>query len=169
MEAFLNELGRLADIAGVDEEGRLKALGQILREAEEGRAQLRLKYELAYYLLSGHAIDRGSSLHQALSRLVALRNDLVHPRPIVGDDPKRLTAHHHVRFFLDRKIIGREDLRGHVTWDRPVLKPAVARWAYATALESVVAIIDLMPRCLASAELRRCWPDNLPAPSNGGV
>jgi len=48
LEAFLNEMERLADVAGVDAEGRLKSLGQILREAEEGKAQLRLKYELAY-------------------------------------------------------------------------------------------------------------------------
>ncbi len=82
LEAFLNELERFADASGVDPKGRLKALGQILGEAEKGKAPLRLKYEIAYFVLALRAIDRGSELYQAFSRLAALRNDLVHPMPI---------------------------------------------------------------------------------------
>lgn len=169
VEAFLNQLERLADSAGVDPEGRMKSLGQILADAERGRAQLSLKYQLAYFVLSGQSIDRGSALYQAFSRLVALRNDLVHPKPIYGDDSTRLAAHPHVRYFLDRGTIGPDDLRGHLTWDRAVLRPKVAAWAYGTAMRSIGALIDLMPDCRESAELRRCWPDNLPVPSDRGI
>ncbi|TKB56994.1 MAG: hypothetical protein E8D49_15325 [Nitrospira sp.] len=167
LEAFLNELERLADMANVDPDGRLRALGQMLGEAEKGRAQLSLKYELAYSILTGNAVKRGSASYQALSRLIALRNDLVHPKPIVGNDRAKLAKHPHVRYFLDRSIIGPEDMSGHLTWDRVVLTPAVAVWAYDTAVRSIAALIEIMPQCPATSEFRRCWPENVPKPSSG--
>ena len=167
LEAFLNGLEHLADATNVDSKGRLKALGQILGKAEEGKAQPLLKYELAYFVLARQTIDRGSGLYQAFSRLVALRNDLVHLKPIEGcDSSAKLATHRHVRFFLSRGIITRSDLSGHRTWDRAVLTPAVAQWGYATAIDTIVALIDLMPQCPARKELRNIFrPDYCPAPT----
>ncbi|MDQ3563086.1 MAG: hypothetical protein M3436_02740, partial [Pseudomonadota bacterium] len=40
------------------------------------------------------------------------RIGMVHPKPIIGDDPAKLATHAHVQFFLSRGIVGPKDCAG---------------------------------------------------------
>ena len=96
IEGFLNEVAQLAQTLvrsqeasdgdptflsgddGVVDERRLRALALALRVAQDQRATVEYRYDLAWEILSGAQIDRGAGARQSLVVLTKLRNALVH-------------------------------------------------------------------------------------------
>src|SRR5262245_54138298 len=61
VEAFINELGEAADIVQIGREGisstaieLLQDLANALKEVEDDKGSIALKYQMAYKILSGH-------------------------------------------------------------------------------------------------------------------
>jgi hypothetical protein len=162
LEAFVNALEGPG--TSIDVHPRLIALAQVLFEAEKSRVQLTAKCELAHLVLTEKPIDRGSSQYQKLKQLVKLRNDLTHVKPIRGGNEVPLESNSHVRYFLANGLVAKVDsgFGGHLTWDRVVLIPAVARWAYNTTVTTMSWLSDLMPPCSATQSLREFWLDRFP-------
>ena len=90
-EAFINELHHTACIWASRPESPewTKALCEILGEAEKSRSSIESKYQLAKFILSGRAFDKGAAPFQNFALLVDVRNLIVHAKPldaIVGKD-----------------------------------------------------------------------------------
>jgi hypothetical protein len=91
LEAFLNESVHLAD-KSLEREAReiklghrvekeppiVSAFSQVMAEAEESRAQIQLKFQLAHLVLTRAVYERGSARFQNFSDLTAVRNLLMH-------------------------------------------------------------------------------------------
>lgn len=82
-EAFPNELQQLSlDISDKAREPEsVRALGQILSDAEDSRLQLKAKYQLIMLILSGAVLDKGAQPFQDFALLVDVRNLIVHWKP----------------------------------------------------------------------------------------
>lgn len=81
-EAFINEFHHLAkDQSGPAAPGWINALGDVLGEAEESRASIESKYQLARFILTGQPFDRGASPFQDFALLISVRNLIVHAKP----------------------------------------------------------------------------------------
>lgn len=84
-EAFINELHHLTrGWNKPDAFGWVKALVDLLEEAEKSRASLESKYQLAMFILSGEPFDRGAAPFQEFALLIAVRNLIVHAKPLVA-------------------------------------------------------------------------------------
>jgi hypothetical protein len=88
-ETLVNELPQFAEnwiqaMAARKEKqeapGWLKALAEILIEAEESKASLKSKYQLTKFILSGEPFDTGAQIFQNFALLVDLRNTIVHAK-----------------------------------------------------------------------------------------
>lgn len=66
-EAFINELQQLAADAAAGNSARpncIKALGEMLRQAEDSHASTKSKYQLAKFVLTGEVFDGGTQPFQ---------------------------------------------------------------------------------------------------------
>jgi hypothetical protein len=81
LEAFLNEAAYLAggkNRLRTPEPSVVLAFTQVMEEAEEARAALLSKFQLANLVLTGTTFDRGGLPFQDVADLVAVRNLLMH-------------------------------------------------------------------------------------------
>ena len=164
VEAFLNDLKRVEQVNN-HPEPVLNALATRMAHAEAHRLSPLKKLERAYAILQGAPSTTTQPAFAAFNMLVALRNELIHYKPISGSDRSLLAAHPYAQYFARLGLVpsAAHGYGGHLTWDRVVLVPAVARWAYNTALRTVQLITTALPTSLASSELSRVWQSSLPA------
>jgi hypothetical protein len=93
LDAFLNESAYLAEKSlqrkarelrlghgVVAEPPIVSAFAQVMKEAEESRAQTQAKFQLAHLVLTQKAYDKGSAPYQDFADLMAVRNLLMHGR-----------------------------------------------------------------------------------------
>jgi hypothetical protein len=159
VEAFINELAEAADMAQLGREGitsaaldHLQDLANALKEVEDDRGSVTLKYQVAYRILSGRTFPRGSSPFQEFKQLVTLRNLLVHLRP--GDrhspsghvEPKEGL----IREFQQKgytRTRGRKacDPLGGTSWLQEIQTIQMADWAYDAARSIIAAVGDAIP------------------------
>ncbi len=152
LEAFLNELTHSAGICSNDHAPEeIKAFHSLLQEVENNNAQIQLKVQLAYYVLTKKTVDKGSALYQDFNCLIKLRNALVHAKPITvpwafDDDPeyKPLPL---LKHFIDRKIIDKPPNR-EVPWRQILVVPEVAAWAYDVAVRVIKWITASIPQSI---------------------
>jgi hypothetical protein len=80
LEALLNEAAYLAelDLHKAVEPGVVSAFVQMMDEAEESKAQIQSKFQLARLALTGKAYGKGTAPYQDFSLLIAARNALLH-------------------------------------------------------------------------------------------
>jgi hypothetical protein len=77
MEAFLNESVYLAESTR-SVQPVISTFAQVIGEAEEAKAQIQAKFQLANLILTGRSYDKGSPPYQDFSDLCAVRNSLMH-------------------------------------------------------------------------------------------
>ena len=138
VEAYLNEIPDYLQMLGGT---RLAALGNLLEAAESENASLKLKLHTLHYGLAGTAPDWGSRPFQDLNLLVAIRNRIVHTKPVrvtfeAGPDGQDKL----VNQLITRKVIPKPSDLAVDNWPQFVLTKPVAAWAYNTALTSLKAI-----------------------------
>jgi hypothetical protein len=164
-EAFINELGQLAEFVARDRAdlpGWIATLASILEEAENSRSPIESKYVLAHFILTGRPFDRAAQPFQDFALLTDVRNVLVHRKPLDArlekdesgvykwSEPKLM------RQLQSAKIIQATDsLRKAAERNKAdtliadavgqVSTQAVAAWACRTAAAIVNAIIDGIP------------------------
>jgi hypothetical protein len=80
-EAFINELGAYYRLGTTLQPAEL-ACGEALAEVERGQGSTQLKFLLASLTLSGHMFEKGSKPFQDFSKLMTVRNSLMHPKPL---------------------------------------------------------------------------------------
>lgn len=82
-EAFINEIQYLASLWNEHptKPAWAKALHEILGEVETSRASIESRYQIAKWVLSGSAFDKGSAPFQHFHLFVAVRNIIAHAKP----------------------------------------------------------------------------------------
>ncbi len=85
-ETFINELHHSAE-EWTDHplaSDRIRALAELLQEAEKTHSSIEAKYQLAKFILSGEVFERGSAPFQEFALLNDVRNVIVHQKPLVA-------------------------------------------------------------------------------------
>lgn len=147
VEAFMNEVSTAAASFGrwEQEPPQVQAFAEILEEMEEKRSPIELKWLVAKQVLSGQPYDKGSPPWQSFATLIALRNALMHPKPIihgvVGQDPYEPEDTRLLK-SLPQHILA--DLKGE--WISRIETRGVARWACNAAAAIVVSLFDAFPQ-----------------------
>lgn len=161
MEAFMNELGLASQFKSIpDLPANIVALGALLEEAEESRAQVMHKYQIAKFVLSGKTFDSGTAPYQNAAMLIALRNTLVHAR---GEATYAIKSGQMVQ--LDSQIVAKVRRTGAIAsddeicdkwgrqrgtlpemnWLDAISTKALALWSCKAAASLVIAILDALP------------------------
>ena len=150
-EAFPNDLATWAayEVNGDKRVSpQLAAAVEILTQAESDRVQIKLKYQLVYYALTGLALPKGKPPFQDFAFLVDLRNALVHHKPDVvlehGKFSREVKMMH--AGLIQRGLVKRSP--EHMPYDWRALldeEDKVARWAVGSCASMVSFIIDALP------------------------
>lgn len=151
-EAFPNDLLVFASLYTKNElsaDKRVVAAVQMLKQAESDRVQVKLKYQLLHYALTGEPINTGSNPYQDFSFLVDLRNSLVHHKVDIADLSERAFEKHvekiHGALAVRKLLVRSQD---HMPQDWKTLideSPLAARWAIQTTQNIIRKIIDVIP------------------------
>jgi hypothetical protein len=153
-EAFINDLTAWLDMRRAElvegSDDRLIALADLLPQFEEDRLQIRLKYQLTYYLLNLRRLPPGAEPFQSFSLLIDLRNRLVHARSPLMHFPNGIAeAVPQERKFMGKMLavgaIDREDISS-VDWTVAARSRKCPPWAFSAAVSMVRTIIDSIPR-----------------------
>ena len=147
-EAFMNDLTawlpmrRSELVQGSDDE--LIALAELLPQFEEDRFQIRLKYQLAYYILKLQRMPTGEEPFQSFSLLIDLRNRLIHAHTPVFPQTFGETAVPQQKRIMERMrsvgAIDPEDMEYAVDWTVVARSRKCPPWAF----KSAVAIVKLL-------------------------
>jgi hypothetical protein len=83
LEAFINEKVEMAAqlCNASPQPDPIVVFSHIMTDAEESKASVRSKYELAHWVLCGGAYDRNKALYKDFVLLTELRNSIVHLKP----------------------------------------------------------------------------------------
>jgi hypothetical protein len=131
----------------------LDDLAATLRAMVAARKKIQLKYQAAMKILTGSAFNRGAAPYQDFDRLIALRNDLVHPRHL-----DRTTALGHtepaspvVRDLRQRGLTRtrgrrRGDPAGGMSWLSEIYCGRTAAWAHKAACDVIAEVIRALPQ-----------------------
>jgi hypothetical protein len=164
-EGFINELAALARHIIIVDKGPawLKALGEMLDQAEDSRASTESKFQLVKFILTGEPFDKGAKPFQDFATLIEIRNALVHAKPsaatlerdgkgnILWTRPKllqRLQSSNVIRVEEEFKALleERSDIEILTTNTTAQLtSKTVAVWACRTVSATVNAILDSVP------------------------
>lgn len=148
LEAFVNELEHMAAAAASLDGNIVSAnLARVLAEAEEGKAALLLKIDVANLAMTGTLPDRGAQPYQDVRLLTALRNKLVHGKPEAvefaePEEEKKLL--NIVTGLIGRGVIPRPT-NPAIAWRQYVFVRSVAAWAHNTAVRARRWFVDLAP------------------------
>jgi hypothetical protein len=142
----------------------LHTLAERMADAETRRLSPLKKAKRAYECLRHGSPNTAQAALDAFKTLIDLRNEIIHYKPIAGSDRTVLAANAYVQFFASLGLVpsAAQGYGGDLTWDRVVLVPVVARWAYNTALRTIQVIAGALPSSLARTEVTRVWCESLP-------
>lgn len=143
VEAFVNELqdGVSRDTNG---DARFTVLGAELLKLEVERKSI-FKKVARIYQHCGATLDKKDGVYQNFDHLVTLRNAIAHPRVQTGNSTAVLELDPMLTFLLQAGVLGKEDLQGHVTWDRAIRTSKVAHWAATTAERFIQHLVAMVP------------------------
>jgi hypothetical protein len=154
LEAFINECGRLARVVPTSErQAVVDAFATVMKELEEGRESLAVKYHLGLLVFKGTTWDEGKQPFQDFKLLIALRNELTHmkgdewttPIEVGRRDPDR-TANQYpkfVRALYDRGVIAKPTKS--TSWLEQISTPDVSVWACRVATEMAAEFFASVP------------------------
>lgn len=155
LEGFINEVSALARQAysGIrnDNPPSVETLGRLLREVEERKGSLRLKFMLAHLVFTGQTYDASSRPFQDFNLLIQLRNAIVHHKPdefftqeadgTIEFEPAKLLSK------LESKNVLAEESKVQTSWLNRVATSACACWACNTSSEVINSVIGIVPEC----------------------
>ncbi len=157
LELFINELSELTG-AWFDTPERtpnaVSALGSVLREAEESHGSTKLKYLLAYSVLTGKPWDKSGEDFENFALLIDVRNALIHMKPSDRLERKALNEIEFRPNRLLRKLEGKAVLtpdgatKKWEPWTIRINTRAMARWACNVSAKTTAIIADVFPECL---------------------
>src|SRR5262249_31973318 len=133
----------------------LASLSRLLGLVEDEHGNLLLKYQLAGQILSGRTFDPGCNPFQDFASLVKLRNLLVHfgPKDDFQEDTEgRTTGNKHPKVVValqQRGLAERPQPGTIVSWFDTLGTAELAAWACETALNMILAVVDLTPSIFA--------------------
>jgi hypothetical protein len=150
LEAFMNEVGKLAAVRSEANPPFVKILGDVLEEIEESDGGVRLKFLLARAVLAGEAYDKGSQPYQDFALLFALRNHLVHMRPreqmeYTDESGVSFTPPKIVERLRSKNILAKVDADAATQFIVFISTRAVARWACNVAAEMLRSLLAVVP------------------------
>ena len=152
-EGFINDMVGiirfLSESPGLNADAALMRLAEIanaLDSLEDDRAQIRTKYLIAALLLGCDQITAGSEPLQSVSKVVTLRNSIVHARPVSPDDDDKLVkvVTSLAQSGLCRKIQNVPNSMNSDTWWVVMRTPSVAWWAVQSANALMFALARSM-------------------------
>ena len=152
LECYVNDLTQQTEHPYHSEGNEaVSLLGFSLRKLEQSKASLLTKLECIHFLSLGHELDRGGTLHQDLTMLIRLRNELVHKKPestgnwgLAGDE--EFEPHKFVKFFADRGVIDRPHPKQPPTWSQYLSDSAVAAWAHNLVVSVIRQLAEELPQ-----------------------
>ena len=88
LEAFINESGSLArTVPTADKQSVIQGYAEVMDELEQRKEGIILKLHLALLLFSGSTLNKDDKLLAELTLLIALRNEITHPKGDVWQTP----------------------------------------------------------------------------------
>jgi hypothetical protein len=163
-EAFINELVAEVWKARHSLSPILVAFGKLMREIEDNRGSVGLKYLVASQALSGEMFDKGAPPFQDFDLLRRVRDSLVHIKsPDVLSEPSSSSAKRpEIIVALRQKRLtyplGKDD---QTPWFNELQTYKLAAWACETALNMILAVLALIPDGPAdpSGQFKRVFRD----------
>ena len=154
IETFLNEVieqgsGLQHIVTSKAEKERIQTMASVLGELEKQRVSVRVKIEMAHFILKGKSLDKGSLPYQDFALLTDLRNALIHKKPetfataLPLDLSVTIEPHPLVKSLADRKLIPLPPKRSAPQWETYISVPEVAVWAHNLAIDMVKLIVTL--------------------------
>lgn len=173
LEAFLNELPALLSAFPEflkDEQPQVPTFVKLADEVESGKGSIKLKYVLAYSVLSGKPCDKTVNPYQDFSLLIEARNSLMHRKPrdfsgeakadrtLVMGPPEMLMKRFRALGIMDTSEpsipVPTMDATENITliemaiplpWDHRIATQAAAFWACNVASDVVDSILKIVP------------------------
>lgn len=148
LECFINEIGELSLQQSIPRHpAEVETLGALLKEADESRLSLELKFHLARLALTGQKYDPGTQPYQDFKLLLNLRNWLAHPRPEESEVPppganRPATPPTRLEGLRSRNVLAEFPLDSsphQLLWVRT---RAVSRWSCTTVSQMVGSIVE---------------------------
>lgn len=154
IEVLLNEIVEIASsqVRSIDQPEEVSMFAMVLSDLEKQRAQIDLKIQVGYYILTRRRLDKGSLPYQDFDLLIDIRNALVHKKPekfeLLLSTPipdRKYKPHNFVKRLADRKVIPLPAVYEPPDWQMYVSCPEVADWSYYTALQMAKLLVSLFP------------------------
>lgn len=173
IEAFLNELPELLSAFPEllkDEPPQISTFVRLADEIETNKSSIKLKYVLAYSVLSGQPFDKSGQPYQNFSLLIEVRNGLMHMKPtdfsgeakpdgtlVMGPTPKIIEKFRALGIMdisepsISLPIVNATQtttpLRVDIPlpWNYRIATQAAAFWACNVASEVVDSILKVVP------------------------
>jgi hypothetical protein len=153
IEAFFNEFLEILSMMSnrTNDPPPIPIYLSLAEEIESNKGSIKLKFILAYSILTGQPCDKGGHPYQDFSLLLEARNGIMHMRPMdfLGPMGPDGTA-----AFEAAKIIDKLRSKGIVDdlppanqspWHNRIATQAGAKWACNTAADVVTIIINALP------------------------
>jgi hypothetical protein len=103
-------------------------------DSKEAGASLKIKYNMAHWIICDKPFDRSSEPYQSFDLLVNLRNMLIHLKP---DKMASKKIDKLLRQLKAKKLISDYDPMQRMTWVFFVSTPIVAKWACDTTAKMI--------------------------------
>jgi hypothetical protein len=136
VEGYMNDLHALANYFIPADDPDARVLSLVLDALEERRASVQTRYAYVYRTFKGKEPDKGDTPWQEFRLLFRVRDALVHPRPIVTVDGKRVFAKGDV---IQELRSGHKDLM----WETPVEVIAALRSEHSDLLAAFPEPFDI--------------------------
>ena len=139
LESFVNEMTEQAQNISPTQPAEVSTFAQMIGDADDDHASLDFRVRLAYWIMTGRMMDRGSPPYRDFALLIWLRNDLVHTRPnklfAYGKTTMEEVHGRLLKRFRDKNILA-DDYSA--SWTHLVQTRAVAEWSART----VAAVVN---------------------------
>ena len=137
VEAYINETGQLVNQMPQISDGidRLEKFGKVLSDIEEDHGQTRLKYRMAYFILTGKRLEKSIVLYNDFLLLFRVRDELMHYKLKVYKGYGE--ADIDVLKKLRNKKLCREGMPSFLS---QISTPELASWAYDVAYGMILLI-----------------------------
>jgi hypothetical protein len=154
-EAFISEIGELAQSAGVlgvgSEPREVQSVARVLSEVEDARGTTNLKFLLAKLALAGEPFDKGTNPYQDFAILIEVRNSLMHLKfdriELVKTNELSIRHPPVITKLRSKNVLA--DVEGGentvTSWLLKISTPAVARWSCNATAAIVKDIVESIP------------------------
>jgi hypothetical protein len=151
-EGFINELSELGiqKYPGHSIPASFEAFGQRIQELENERSSTLDKFLAAAPLLSSTKFEKGRNPFQDFSLLFDVRNMIIHVKAIDQSGPQdgeaaTFTMPEKVRVLQGKGLAKQSVVGVGMSWCAALETDKMASWACETALNMILAVLDLIP------------------------